>query len=906
MTVATGLLVWAVAAAFSSVGATVPHLLGADWDTYLGRDGVSPIVFFFLCLGNDACSAAFGTVWWQEYPVYLPVLAVLTLWVGAVFSVLTHKTVAKKSPGGVRWAGSSDLKLYLEGEASSPQRGYLGLSSQGKVLRVPERLRCAHTLVVGATGARKSTAYHKPNMVMDARDGVSAIVIDLKFPDTLSGFFDMVPLFAKADHDVQLFLPYSEHTLCFPLLAGTRTLAGASEIADMISPETGEADVDFYRSEERRLVAGLLMGLARDERSSLGELYRLLSKGRTAVQSYVHKHADAEVRTYLGGFFDFDLKTQGSIIGGLAGALQAFADPRLERATTASPIPKENIDLEGIGLRPTLLYIGIPQEHLQGTRAKVLLKLIKRAIDLTLLKTANEHGGRLPNHVSFYLDEFANLGVLPNIAENFATMRSRRVAYHVSLQNRAQGEALYGRDQFRSFFTNNFRQVILFPRSLKFEDADYFSRAMGMKAVLDTTTGTSQEGFFSTRRRSELIREVAEPLLSVEAMMTWPEEVGVLLASGTLPTKVLMPRLDEPRVLGKRNPLHHVYRSLGNMLEPKLLAEVILKERVGKVLPSSLEKPLPVEPQARALPRPKSATDMHTEVAAPVIPKLPVAEGTSHTEGKPDSQQALLEWVDALLKHPASVKLHTNPKTKQLSKVSFQAVPSSLKNPQTLAILTQQGWVKVWDDEIGLVGKGLALLGEPRLLKLKRFGSRVGSDIHPTNKPDQPKLSERDAVALRRYIVSNGRLLQGHPQREGVDGIALPHAIGIYQPATVLLAKKLVEDLLGEQPPSDLPTRKEGPQGEQRWVVEVPLSKLEAFPKLKGWCEENWRRLEGYPTYDASQGAQGVYLPESVALPKQVLKDALGHIPEWSKPTRPIMEGKRPYLIALELPLETS
>ena len=161
-------------------------------------------------------------------------------------------------------------------------------------------------------------------------------------------------------------------------------------------------------------------------------------------------------------------------------------------------------------------------------------------------------------------------------------MRSRRVAYHVSLQNRAQGEALYGREQFRSFFTNNFQQVILFPRSLKFEDAEYFSKAMGMKAVLDKSKGTSREGFFSTRRRSELIRQVAEPLLSLETMMTWSEEVGVLLASGSLPVKVLLPRLDEPKVLGTKNPLHSIYNRIAKVPSPKVLTEILVGQRIGR------------------------------------------------------------------------------------------------------------------------------------------------------------------------------------------------------------------------------------------------------------------------------------------------------------------------------------
>ena len=832
------------------------------------------------------------------------------------FRSLAQKLIEEKSPGGADWADPSDLNLYLKGEKDSPLRGYLGLLPNGKMLRIPERLRCAHTLIVGATGARKSTAYHKPNLVTDAEDRVSAIVIDLKYPDTRSGFFDMVPLFASAGHDVQLFLPYSDHTLHFPLLANTDTAEGASEIADMLAPDTGQPDVDFYRGEERRLVTGLLMGLARDENSSLGNLHRLLKQGRSAVQSYVHKHSDAEVRQDLSGFFDFNLQTQGNLIGGLAGKLQAFSDARLDKATTTSPNPRENVDLEGLGLRPTLLYIGIPQQHLQGTKAKMLLKLIKRAIDLALLKTANTHGGRLPNHVSFYLDEFANLGVLPNIAENFATMRSRRVAYHVSLQNRAQGEALYGREQFRSFFTNNFQQVILFPRSLKFEDAEYFSKAMGMKAVLDKSKGTSREGFFSTRRRSELIRQVAEPLLSLETMMTWPEEVGVLLASGSLPTKVLLPRLDEPKVLGTKNPLHPVYEKVANTLNPSLLAEILIAQRVGKGSSqlSQLSDPQ-VMSQNPSL-QPSTVVDIPAQDLT--IEKAEASQTDSSQSEIPDEtrqvkyeevkmQRAFLKWLDALVEHPVSVKQHINPKTKQLSKLSLLGVPSKLKKPNGLESWTAKGWLKVSSQEIGLVGEGLKFLDKKRLSKLRELSGTPSTVAGYPKQSVQTALRNSDAEKLRRYIQSNGQRLKGHPLRGEAGQTDLPEATGVYQPFTAMLEKSLVEHLLSNPVPDRLQMRKDTSIDPSRWFVEFPMHELEAFPTIKSWCDANWQRFEGHPARKVSNDPServGRVLPETVSLPKSIIKDLLGHVPKSSKPTRPSIEGKRPYLIALELPVD--
>lgn len=866
----------------SSLGKTLNLLSSAGWTNYLEvKEGI-PVLLLRACLGDQPCQQAFQDIYLKSYSLYLPVLMLLTLGASVVFSLLADKPLKNKSPGGAQWSIKKDLKLYLKGEKGNPQRGYLGLTSTGNILRVPERFRCAHTLIIGATGARKSTGYHKPNLVMDAQDGVSAIVIDLKYPDITSGFFDMVPLFAKAGHDIQLFLPYGEDTFRLPLLHYADTLQGASELADMIVPAAKNEGAEFYRKQERLLLTGLLMGFASMSTPSLGGIFRLLSQGRTAIQTYFHKHPDESLRARVKGLFDLDARTFAGIISGLAGELQAFDDPRLEQATTESENPKENIDLEAIGLRPTLLYIGLPQEHLQGTRAHVLLKLIKRAIDLALLKTANAHGGKLPNHTSFYLDEFANLGVLPNVSENFATMRSRRVAYHVSLQNRAQGEALYGRDQFRSFFTNNFQQVMLFPRSLKFEDAEYFSKALGMKAVLDKAKGSSREGFFDKRRRSELIREVAEPLLSIEAMMTWPEEKAILLASGIPPTQVLLPRLDEAKILGLRNPLHRFYQATQLNLKPQLLAEILLNKCNDSYQKTTQE---PKEELASN----RLELDLSPQVKSPV----------EDTDAK-----ALQDWVDKILEQPIKTKLHINPRTQKLSKISLLDI--SIK-PENLGHWIQKGWIKLTNDEIGLVGEGLKKLDEKRLQELKRLEQERPSRPKPAKSPSKVALSIEDAQKLRQYIQSNSQHLKGHPAYESLDETDHPDVVGLYQPVTLLLDKDYLETLLRFDLPEALPIRKEGSQGKQRWIVELTLSDLKHFPKLAKWYETNAHLLKDHPRFNPAQtqvSNAGVFLPESISLSKQTFKELLGKVPSQAKSSRPTLNGKRPYLMTLKLPME--
>jgi len=55
----------------------------------------------------------------------------------------------------------------------------------------------------------------------------------------------------------------------------------------------------------------------------------------------------------------------------------------------------------------------------------------------------NDFGGRLPVHVRFLLDEFSNIGLIPNFEKLIATIRSREISASVILQALSQLRAIY-------------------------------------------------------------------------------------------------------------------------------------------------------------------------------------------------------------------------------------------------------------------------------------------------------------------------------------------------------------------------------------------------------------------------------------------------------------------------------
>jgi len=56
---------------------------------------------------------------------------------------------------------------------------------------------------------------------------------------------------------------------------------------------------------------------------------------------------------------------------------------------------------------------------------------------------ADECGGELPIQTFFILDEFANIGKIPDFDKKISTSRSRKISFSVILQNLDQLEAIY-------------------------------------------------------------------------------------------------------------------------------------------------------------------------------------------------------------------------------------------------------------------------------------------------------------------------------------------------------------------------------------------------------------------------------------------------------------------------------
>lgn len=129
-------------------------------------------------------------------------------------------------------------------------------------------------------------------------------------------------------------------------------------------------------------------------------------------------------------------ETAKSILISCAVRLQAFNLPEVADLTHT-----DTIELEKTGDEKTAIFVLIPSSD---STFNFLAAMMYTQLFDSLYDRANfKFGGHLPVHVRCLLDEFANIGTIPNFDKLIATMRSMEISANVIIQNTAQLKAMY-------------------------------------------------------------------------------------------------------------------------------------------------------------------------------------------------------------------------------------------------------------------------------------------------------------------------------------------------------------------------------------------------------------------------------------------------------------------------------
>ncbi len=147
--------------------------------------------------------------------------------------------------------------------------------------------------------------------------------------------------------------------------------------------------------------------------------------------------------------------------------------------------------------------------------------------------------------ITMMLDEFANIGTIPDFPTTISLARGRGVAIWIGVQSLAQLEARYGRPNAQTIITNCATKIAL--HGLDVQTAEYVSRMLGDATVVVERESTTHAGVFDTVfSKSRSRTEHRRPLLTPDEVMRIGEDEAIIRTGNRRPMRLAKGYYDEP------------------------------------------------------------------------------------------------------------------------------------------------------------------------------------------------------------------------------------------------------------------------------------------------------------------------------------------------------------------------
>jgi len=201
--------------------------------------------------------------------------------------------------------------------------------------------------------------------------------------------------------------------------------------------------------------------------------------------------------------------TMKNFFGTATGKLSMFADKGICYITSGT-----EMDFDGFVKKPTAFFLIIPDQiKIRHTLATLCVSQLYKS----LVRLANDRGGKLPWTTYFILEEFGNLPKLNDFATLVTVARGRNIQLTLVLQDYKQLETVYGKDPAVTIRNNCNVQIFIGVNDE--ETRKTFSGLLGEMAITKQTQSKSEnvgkvkENDPSSGSKSYSLDTVSRPLL---------------------------------------------------------------------------------------------------------------------------------------------------------------------------------------------------------------------------------------------------------------------------------------------------------------------------------------------------------------------------------------------------------
>ncbi len=389
-------------------------------------------------------------------------------------------------------------------------------------------------LVIGGSGTGKSACYIKPNILQLLG---SYVITDPKgelYRET-SGFLKSNGYKVKT-----LNLVNPEYSDRYNPLAHIRDHKDVDIIAHTIvsgsgGEDGGKSSDPFWDNTATMLLKACIyyvISMLPDEEQNLSSCLNIVRAGG-ADESVFTKLLVEELKPDHPGRKEYEGirlgadQTKQSIAISLVSKLTHFDTPSMMNITTTN-----DIDFEELSDEKTALFVITPAEH--GTYNYILTIFFSQLLQI-LYSQANRNGGTLNNQVYLLLDEFANIGQIPDFNKILSTTRSLGISISIVVQSIDQLEGLY-KDTYENIIGNCDTQLFLGSQSNK--TCEYISKSLGQKTIKFQSKSVSKDKEDKQKQGvSYSEQRQARDLMTVDELKRMNNNEEVLLVRGLRPIK---------------------------------------------------------------------------------------------------------------------------------------------------------------------------------------------------------------------------------------------------------------------------------------------------------------------------------------------------------------------------------
>ncbi len=388
-------------------------------------------------------------------------------------------TTEKKDKGYSRWAKEKEIKEELEmvkiAQENSKASGIPLILNQDEMWIDNSDY---HSLVIGATGSGKTQTVILPQVHSLAKAKESMIITDPKgeiYEKTSNmlrarGYKVLLLNFRNPQNGNSwnpMALPYQmykegNHDKAIELL---------DDLAlNILYDDSNKNQDPFWEKTSADYFSGVALGLFEDAKENEININSISLAttvgeekfgGSTYIKEYFGaKDPNSAAAINASSTIMAPSETKGSILSVFKQKVKLFAT----RDNLSEMLSYSDIKLETIGERPTAVFIVIQDE--KKTYHSLVTIFLKQVYE-TLIATAQRHGGKLPIRTNFLLDEFANMPPLKDVTTMITAARSRRIRFTMIIQNFAQLDSVYGKEDSETIRGNCGNTIYLITTELK-------------------------------------------------------------------------------------------------------------------------------------------------------------------------------------------------------------------------------------------------------------------------------------------------------------------------------------------------------------------------------------------------------------------------------------------------------